>query len=112
MKSSTDLRNLFFGLLAAFLILVQSIGVVYSSTDAAGQRPDHHPAVLQKALTQANVAEVVPLLVLPTFLFYWVINHLATLVNRTVIRYQTCQLFSVHPSSFNSYYVHLSALAP
>ena len=106
------MRKVFFGLLAAFLVLIQSVSVVYSSTYDAEQYHDQHSVVQQKAVAQASVAEMVPLLIVPTFLFCWLINHVAALVDSTIIRYQTCQLFSVNPSTFHPYYVHLSALAP
>ena len=112
MKSSTDIRNVFFGLLAAFLVLIQSVSAVYPSNYDAEQYHDQHPVVQQKAVAQASVADMVPSLIVPTFLFCWLINHVAALVDSTVIRYQTCRLFAINPSSFHPYYVHLSALAP
>lgn len=96
------------GILAALLILVQSTGSISMS---APTKRDYTVEVHQRAALQSSFADVVPPIILPTFLFYWVVQSL-TFGDALAISYRNCQAFSVNPFCFSSYYVHLSALAP
>ena len=110
MKRFAWIKVCFLLAFAAQLMLARGL---YASDLPAPDR-DHHP---EQAGVQKNVSnkalyiDMSPQLVLTTFLFYWIAKAF-TLISATSIHYQNCQAFFVNPSSFNSYYTHLSALAP
>ncbi|WPP51929.1 hypothetical protein [Catalinimonas niigatensis] len=113
MKNSISIRNRFLGIFAALLILLQSLvamGVPAPYAEAE-QHTNKQTEVKQEVSSKASFVEVTTRVTLATFLFYWIAKTF-TLLDVPVIRYQNCTAFFVNPTTFNSYYTHLSALAP
>lgn len=113
MEKSTSIRNRFLGVFAALLILLQSLVAmdVPAPYAEAEQHSTKQTEVKQEVSSKASYVEITTRVTLATFLFYW-ITKAFTLLDVPVIRYQNCKAFFVNPTSFNSYYTHLSALAP
>ncbi len=101
----------FLGLFAAFLILIQS--VFATGLPVHPEKKDtryHQTEVQQKVPADNHYVEVTNRVTVAAFLFYWMVK--AFTIDTPIIEYQNCKAFFVNPSSFNVYYVFVSALAP
>ena len=111
MKRVSGLKNLLFGSFAASLILLVSLGAFGFSLSYTSKHDHHQAETYSDQNAGVRFAEEIPLLILPDY-HYFFLYRVANLVDTVLIHYRNCRAFFLHPSSFNSYYFHLTALAP
>lgn len=101
----------FLSLLIALLLLSQGVMAAPSTDNAFPSQGQSDQTEVQKEVSGKLYVDIVPRLYFAGLFFYW-INKAFCWTNAPTISYQNCRAFFVHPSSFSSYYTHLSALAP
>ena len=111
MDPRVSLGSCLMSLLLAALILTHGVWAVGTATAYTDHGPFKKVEASKSSLVYTGDSHATAgVNHLPLF-YHWIAKAFAV-VNASTIGYHNCQALLVHPTSFNPYYTHLSALAP